>query len=108
MCKISLNLSHLHHFNQALVFPYRSAKEDILGLSRTSSPGNAEKTEKFTEGPHLEETLIAEYALVITGHSLVRLKCVTFPGIFLYSAFSLTFISTMCVSLMPLQGITGR
>lgn len=47
----------------------RSAKEHILGLSRVSS---AEKTDKFADDFVFEEAIIAEYALVINGHSLVR------------------------------------
>lgn len=50
----------------------RSAKEHILGLSRVSSAGDVEKTDMFAEDSVFEETIIAEYALVINGHSLVR------------------------------------
>lgn len=50
----------------------RSAKGHILGLSRVSSAGDVEKTDLFTDDSLFEETIIAEYALVINGHSLVR------------------------------------
>lgn len=50
----------------------RNAKEHILGLSRvTSAAGDAEKTNVFADDSVFEETIIAEYALVINGHSLV-------------------------------------
>ncbi|KAG7523476.1 putative phospholipid-transporting ATPase IM [Solea senegalensis] len=45
----------------------RSAKEHILGLSRVSSTGDAD-----TDDSVFEETIIAEYALVINGHSLAH------------------------------------
>uniref|UniRef100_A0A3Q1EXH9 Phospholipid-transporting ATPase n=1 Tax=Acanthochromis polyacanthus TaxID=80966 RepID=A0A3Q1EXH9_9TELE len=48
----------------------RSAKEHILGLSRVGSAGDVEKM--FTEDSVFEETIIAEYALVINGHSLAH------------------------------------
>uniref|UniRef100_A0A1A8FKH8 Phospholipid-transporting ATPase n=4 Tax=Nothobranchius korthausae TaxID=1143690 RepID=A0A1A8FKH8_9TELE len=48
----------------------RSAKEQILGLSRVSSSGDVEKAAMFGEDSVFEETIIAEYALVINGHSL--------------------------------------
>lgn len=55
---------------------HRSAKEHILGLSQVSSAGSVEKTDMFTDDSVFEETIIAEYALVINGHSLVRsLNC---------------------------------
>ncbi|XP_029909378.1 phospholipid-transporting ATPase ID [Myripristis murdjan] len=47
----------------------RSAKEHILGLSRVSS---AEKTDTFADDFVFEEAIIAEYALVINGHSLAH------------------------------------
>lgn len=50
----------------------RSAKEHILGLSRVGSAGDVEKTDMFLHDSVFEETIIAEYALVINGHSLVR------------------------------------
>ncbi|KAK1887279.1 putative phospholipid-transporting ATPase IM [Dissostichus eleginoides] len=50
----------------------RSAKEQILGLSRVSSAGHVEKAEMFADGSVYEETIIAEYALVINGHSLAH------------------------------------
>ncbi|KAJ4938344.1 hypothetical protein JOQ06_002964 [Pogonophryne albipinna] len=50
----------------------RSAKEQILGLSRVSSAGDVEKAEMFADGSVYEETIIAEYALVINGHSLAH------------------------------------
>uniref|UniRef100_A0A3Q3KK42 Phospholipid-transporting ATPase n=1 Tax=Mastacembelus armatus TaxID=205130 RepID=A0A3Q3KK42_9TELE len=46
----------------------RSAKEHIISLSRVSSAaGDADKTDDV-----FEETIIAEYALVINGHSLAH------------------------------------
>lgn len=60
------------------MYPYwlssllRSAKEHILGLSRVSSAGDVEKADVFEDDSVFEETIIAEYALVINGHSLVR------------------------------------
>ncbi|XP_035810461.2 probable phospholipid-transporting ATPase IM isoform X1 [Amphiprion ocellaris] len=48
----------------------RSAKEHILGLSRVSSAGDVEKM--CAEDSVFEETIIAEYALVINGHSLAH------------------------------------
>lgn len=50
----------------------RSAKEHILGLSRVSSAGHVEKTDAFADDSVFEEAIIAEYALVINGQSLVR------------------------------------
>ncbi|KAK5927846.1 hypothetical protein CgunFtcFv8_012960 [Champsocephalus gunnari] len=50
----------------------RSAKEQILGLSRVSSAGDVEKADMFADGSVYEETIIAEYALVINGHSLAH------------------------------------
>ncbi|XP_070763654.1 phospholipid-transporting ATPase ID [Enoplosus armatus] len=50
----------------------RSAKERILGLSRVSSAGDVEKTDMFADDLVFEETIIAEYALVINGHSLAQ------------------------------------
>lgn len=53
-------------------FLLRNAKEHILGLSRvTSAAGDVEKTDVFADDSVFEETIIAEYALVINGHSLV-------------------------------------
>ncbi|XP_034443809.1 probable phospholipid-transporting ATPase IM [Hippoglossus hippoglossus] len=49
----------------------RSAKEHILGLSRVGSAGDVEKSDVFADSV-LEETIIAEYALVINGHSLAH------------------------------------
>lgn len=49
----------------------RSAKEHILGLSRVSSAGDVEKTDMLADDSVFEEAIIAEYALVINGHSLV-------------------------------------
>ncbi|XP_056272175.1 probable phospholipid-transporting ATPase IM [Pseudoliparis swirei] len=46
----------------------RSAKERILGRSRVSSAGEVEKADDSV----FEETIIAEYALVINGHSLAH------------------------------------
>lgn len=51
----------------------RNAKKHILGRSRVSgAAGDAEKTSVFADDSVFEETIIAEYALVINGHSLVR------------------------------------
>ncbi|XP_030587811.1 probable phospholipid-transporting ATPase IM isoform X1 [Archocentrus centrarchus] len=50
----------------------RSAKQHILGLSRVSSAGDAEKTATFADDSVFEEAIIAEYALVINGHSLAH------------------------------------
>lgn len=50
----------------------RNAKEHILGLSRVGSAGDVEKSDMFAENSVFEESIIAEYALVINGHSLVR------------------------------------
>ncbi|KAM7396885.1 hypothetical protein PAMP_019890 [Pampus punctatissimus] len=49
----------------------RSAKENILGLSRVSS-AEVEKTNMFAHESVFEENIIAEYALVINGHSLAH------------------------------------
>ncbi|XP_032378970.1 probable phospholipid-transporting ATPase IM [Etheostoma spectabile] len=49
----------------------RSAKEHILCLSRVGSARNFEKTDMFADDSVFEESIIAEYALVINGHSLV-------------------------------------
>uniref|UniRef100_A0A7N6BXW1 Phospholipid-transporting ATPase n=1 Tax=Anabas testudineus TaxID=64144 RepID=A0A7N6BXW1_ANATE len=50
-----------------------NAKEHILGLSRvTSAAGDVEKTDVFADDSVFEETIIAEYALVINGHSLAH------------------------------------
>ncbi|KAF1386854.1 hypothetical protein PFLUV_G00099180 [Perca fluviatilis] len=50
----------------------RSAKEHILGLSRVGSAGDVEKADMFSDDSVFEESIIAEYALVINGHSLVH------------------------------------
>ncbi|XP_078113351.1 phospholipid-transporting ATPase ID isoform X2 [Sander vitreus] len=50
----------------------RNAKEHILGLSRVGSAGDVEKSDMFAENSVFEESIIAEYALVINGHSLVH------------------------------------
>ncbi|XP_013876978.1 phospholipid-transporting ATPase ID [Austrofundulus limnaeus] len=50
----------------------RSAKEHIIGLSRVSSAGDVEKTDMFADDSVFEEAIIAEYALVINGHSLAH------------------------------------
>lgn len=60
-------IKHIHCLSSFL----RSAKEHILGLSRVSSPGDAEKATSADDSV-FEEAIIAEYALVINGHSLVR------------------------------------
>ncbi|XP_042351750.1 probable phospholipid-transporting ATPase IM [Plectropomus leopardus] len=49
----------------------RSATERILGLSRVSSEGDVEKADVSGDSV-FEETIIAEYALVINGHSLAH------------------------------------
>lgn len=49
----------------------RSAKEHILGMSRVISAGDVQ-TKDMTADDVFEETLIAEYALVINGHSLTH------------------------------------
>ncbi|XP_068579352.1 probable phospholipid-transporting ATPase IM [Cebidichthys violaceus] len=46
----------------------RSAKEHIVGLSRVSSAGDVEKADDSV----FEKNIIAEYALVINGHSLAH------------------------------------
>nr|XP_019934833.1 PREDICTED: probable phospholipid-transporting ATPase IM [Paralichthys olivaceus] len=50
----------------------RSAKEHILGLTRVGSAGDVKKSDMFADGSVFEETIIAEYALVINGHSLAH------------------------------------
>ncbi|XP_041692767.1 phospholipid-transporting ATPase ID isoform X2 [Coregonus clupeaformis] len=50
----------------------RSAKEHILGLSRVSSTADVEKADEFSDDSVFEETIIAEYALIINGHSLAH------------------------------------
>nr|XP_055048068.1 probable phospholipid-transporting ATPase IM isoform X2 [Misgurnus anguillicaudatus] len=52
----------------------RAAKETIMGPSRDkfSSDANMEKTELYSSDSVFEETIIAEYALVINGHSLAH------------------------------------
>uniref|UniRef100_A0A3Q2D3L1 Phospholipid-transporting ATPase n=1 Tax=Cyprinodon variegatus TaxID=28743 RepID=A0A3Q2D3L1_CYPVA len=50
----------------------RSAKERVIGLSRLSSTGGAEKDDMFLEDSVFEEAIIAEYALIINGHSLAH------------------------------------
>lgn len=63
----------------------RSAKEHVLGLSGVSSAGDVEKADMSADDSVFEETIIAEYALVINGHSLVRY--VTLFSIFLCSNY---------------------
>ena len=56
-----------------LLFSFlRSAKEQILSLSQVSSAGDVGRTDMLADDSVFEETIIAEYALVISGHSLVR------------------------------------
>lgn len=52
----------------------RTAKERIVGPSKDkfSSGHDMEKTELYSSDSVFEETIIAEYALIINGHSLVR------------------------------------
>ncbi|XP_074488577.1 putative phospholipid-transporting ATPase IM [Sebastes fasciatus] len=50
----------------------RSAKEHVLGLSGVSSAGDVEKADMSADDSVFEETIIAEYALVINGHSLAH------------------------------------
>ncbi|KAL0968678.1 hypothetical protein UPYG_G00270100 [Umbra pygmaea] len=50
----------------------RSAREHILGLSRVGSDVGLEKTEMLSDDSVFEETIIAEYALIINGHSLAH------------------------------------
>ncbi|XP_067358114.1 probable phospholipid-transporting ATPase IM isoform X4 [Channa argus] len=51
----------------------RQAKEHILGLSRIrNAAGDIEKADVFADDSVFEETIIAEYALVINGHSLAH------------------------------------
>ncbi|XP_014866919.1 PREDICTED: phospholipid-transporting ATPase ID-like isoform X1 [Poecilia mexicana] len=50
----------------------RNAKDNILGLSRMSSTGDVEKDDMLAEDSVFEETIISEYALVISGHSLAH------------------------------------
>ncbi|XP_012994413.1 phospholipid-transporting ATPase ID isoform X7 [Esox lucius] len=50
----------------------RSAREHILGLSRVSNTADEEKTEMFSNDSVFEETIIAEYALIVNGHSLAH------------------------------------
>ncbi|XP_037539634.1 phospholipid-transporting ATPase ID [Nematolebias whitei] len=50
----------------------RSSKEQILGLSWVSRAGDVEKTDTFADDSVFEEAVIAEYALVINGHSLAH------------------------------------
>lgn len=61
-----------------------------------SSTGDVEKTDMFTDDSVSEETIIAEYALVINGHSLVRqiIRCVifSFVGKIILSSDVLVFI----------------
>ena len=67
----------------------RSAKEQILGLSRVSSAGDVEKADMFADGSVYEDTIIAEYALVINGHSLV-----IYQHFFKYMVFSFVLMIT--------------
>ncbi|KAG8012736.1 Phospholipid-transporting ATPase ID [Nibea albiflora] len=60
------------HTVQEVQQQLRTAKEHILGLSRVSSTGDVEKTNMFAVDSVFEETIIAEYALVINGHSLAH------------------------------------
>ncbi|XP_030282282.1 probable phospholipid-transporting ATPase IM isoform X1 [Sparus aurata] len=60
------------HTLQEVQQQLRSAKEHILGLSRVGSAGDVEKTDMFLHDSVFEETIIAEYALVINGHSLAH------------------------------------
>uniref|UniRef100_UPI0037E8034E phospholipid-transporting ATPase ID n=1 Tax=Semicossyphus pulcher TaxID=241346 RepID=UPI0037E8034E len=50
----------------------RSAREHILGLSRVSDAEDVEKTDMLADDSVFEEAIIAEYALVINGHSLAH------------------------------------
>ncbi|XP_073327919.1 phospholipid-transporting ATPase ID [Pagrus major] len=60
------------HTVQEVQQQLRSAKEHILGLSQVGSTGDVEKTDIFLHDSVFEETIIAEYALVINGHSLAH------------------------------------
>ncbi|AWP08276.1 Phospholipid-translocating ATPase [Scophthalmus maximus] len=50
----------------------RSAMEHIHSLSRAGIAGDADKSDMFADDSAFEETVIAEYALVINGHSLAH------------------------------------
>lgn len=52
----------------------RNAKERIMGPNkeRFSSGQDVGKTDMYASDSVFEETIIAEYALIINGHSLVR------------------------------------
>ncbi|KAK6317747.1 hypothetical protein J4Q44_G00110380 [Coregonus suidteri] len=60
------------HTSSEVLQQLRSAKEHILGLSRVSSTADVEKTDEFSDDSVFEETIIAEYALIINGHSLAH------------------------------------
>ncbi|CDQ98804.1 unnamed protein product [Oncorhynchus mykiss] len=62
-------MSPPHHHPHSV---FRSAKEHILGLGRVSGTVDVEKTDDFSEDSVFEETIIAEYALIINGHSLAH------------------------------------
>lgn len=55
-------------------FVLRTAKERIMGPSREKFSGgpDTEKTDIYSSDSVFEETIISEYALIINGHSLVR------------------------------------
>ncbi|KAF6738872.1 Phospholipid-transporting ATPase ID [Oryzias melastigma] len=50
----------------------RTAKEHILSLSRVSDAEDDEKNDMYGDDSVFEEAIIAEYALVINGHSLAH------------------------------------
>lgn len=52
----------------------RNAKERIMGPNkeRFTSGQDVTKTDMYASDSVFEETIIAEYALIINGHSLVR------------------------------------
>ncbi|RVE71677.1 hypothetical protein OJAV_G00054380 [Oryzias javanicus] len=79
----------------------RRAKEHILSLSRVSNAGDDEKNDMFGEDSVFEEAIIAEYALVINGHSLAH---ALEPGLeILFLDLACLCKSVICCRVTPMQ-----
>ncbi|XP_064785236.1 probable phospholipid-transporting ATPase IM isoform X1 [Oncorhynchus masou masou] len=79
----------------------RSAKEHILGLGRVSGTVDVEKTDDFSEDSVFEETIIAEYALIINGHSLAHALEPELEQVFLETACLCKTV--ICCRVTPMQ-----
>ncbi|XP_036068211.1 probable phospholipid-transporting ATPase IM isoform X3 [Oryzias melastigma] len=79
----------------------RRAKEHILSLSRVSDTGDDEKNDMYGDDSVFEEAIIAEYALVINGHSLAH--ALEPPLEVLFLDLACLCKSVICCRVTPMQ-----